>query len=87
MRAGAALVVTDVGDIGALVRQHQLGTVAVPGDPAALAAAMQDAARAERTSWRANTRQLAQKFSVPGAVRTFLDALGAAAPQRTSGTA
>ncbi len=76
LRAGAPLVVSDVGDLGELVRRHELGEVAAPGAPEGLATAMQRVMEGPREDWRRNALRLAPTFSVAGSAAAFLRAVG-----------
>ena len=50
IQVGLPVVVTDVGDMGKFVRDHELGVAVPPEDPAALARALSDVLRGEYPS-------------------------------------
>lgn len=59
-----AVVAADVGDLGAVVREGETGRVVPPGDPVALAAAMEEILR---------DRELASRLGAAGRVRVVSD--------------
>jgi glycosyltransferase involved in cell wall biosynthesis len=73
-RFGTPVVVTDVGDLGPLVRQHGAGLVVPPERPDLLAAAMRQAlTRPEAVDAAPGLAALAEMYSLDTAVARFLD--------------
>ena len=73
--AGLPLVATDVGSVGAVVRDGVNGRLVPPSDPAALADALVDAAGdpARLADWSTASRRIARGFSIDECARRHLD--------------
>jgi len=61
---GRPLIVSDVGDMGTLLRQHPAGLVVPPDDASALCAAMLQMAARDRSGYTPRIQQLAAQFDV-----------------------
>jgi glycosyltransferase involved in cell wall biosynthesis len=70
-QAGCPLVVTDVGDMGEIVRRHRCGLVAAP-TVEGLRGALVQARDMDRAGMDAGLRSLAEAFSLEGSVRRML---------------
>jgi glycosyltransferase involved in cell wall biosynthesis len=78
MHAGLPVVVTDVGDMGALVRHYRVGPVVPPDDPTQLALALEKvivAGRNGRETYSANTSEVSGKFCIDNVLDTCLAVL------------
>ena len=58
------VIVTDVGDMGSLIRESGAGLVVPPDDPHALCVAMQEMARKQPDNFREALNALANRFSI-----------------------
>jgi len=67
------MIVTDVGDMGSIVRDAGVGTVVPPGDPEAMCRALQEMEGADRESMRQGMSDLSLRFRPEAAAREFLD--------------
>ena len=79
LQAGIPLLVTDVGDMGALAREHGLADPVVPGDPVALASAMERFVRDREGQVRtyvAARERLMAIFNVGSTADRYLAAIG-----------
>jgi glycosyltransferase involved in cell wall biosynthesis len=66
------LIVTDVGDMGPLVRSHQAGIVVENLSPEALKEAILNQFRREKDEFREGRQKLYALFDLKGSVDTFL---------------
>ena len=75
LQMGTPLIVTDVGDMGYLVKRFKLGTVVPPGDIQKLAQAMIKFA-CEKTDYSHNLPEALKLFNIEKAVDDFLKTVG-----------
>lgn len=75
LQMGAPLAVTDVGDMGVLVRQHGLGLVAPPEDPVAFARALGGVLAVGRAAYRERLATASAAFSLTSTVERLEAAL------------
>jgi glycosyltransferase involved in cell wall biosynthesis len=73
---GKPLIVSDVGDMGRLLRRHPAGLVVPPDDSRALCEAMITMATDTRRRYDAPVRELAQQFDVTRTAREWLKLIG-----------
>jgi glycosyltransferase involved in cell wall biosynthesis len=64
IQMGRPLIVSDVGDMGRLLREHPAGLVVPPEDPSALCAAMLQMAAQDRDRYTPRIQELAAQFDV-----------------------
>jgi glycosyltransferase involved in cell wall biosynthesis len=64
LQMGRPLIVSDVGDMGRLLREHPAGLVVPPEDPSALCAAMLQMAAQDRDRYTPRIQELAAQFDV-----------------------
>jgi glycosyltransferase involved in cell wall biosynthesis len=64
VQMGRTLIVTDVGDMGRVVRDHHAGLVIPPCDSAALARAMREMEQEDRSRYNEGVRSLAERFDL-----------------------
>ena len=64
LQMGRPLIVTDVGDMGALLREHPAGLVVPPEDPSALCTAMLQMAARDRSGYTPHIQRLAAQFDI-----------------------
>ena len=76
LQMGRPLIVSDVGDMGALLREVAAGYVVVPGDVTALADAMRRMITADAAEFAPHIETLAQRFELKRAAQKWLDAVG-----------
>ena len=76
LQRGVPVLATDVGDLGALVRETGAGRVVPPEDPEAMARALLDLDGVDAEPLRSAAREAAGRFGVPGIAETFLAATG-----------
>ena len=69
------LIVTDVGDMGRLLREIPAGLVVQPDDPEALCEAMREMARSSASEFAPAVEQLAGRFDVDRAAGDWLAAI------------
>jgi glycosyltransferase involved in cell wall biosynthesis len=72
LQLGRPVIVSDVGDMGALVRGYHAGIVVPPGDSHALAEAMLAMEHIEREDFAAGIDSLNQLFDVSTTAKTWL---------------
>ncbi|MDP8254258.1 MAG: glycosyltransferase [Candidatus Alcyoniella australis] len=84
---GTPLVVTDVGDMGALVRQYSAGEVARPEDPADLARAMGEVLERGRGAYALGLAALAALFDIESTMQQISGQLETAAQSEAVGRA
>ena len=65
MSVGIPVVVADVGDIGLLTKEYDVGRVAHPEDPRSLMEEMQLMMKEDLLPYRANTAKVAEQWSLP----------------------
>jgi glycosyltransferase involved in cell wall biosynthesis len=64
LQMGRPLIVSDVGDMGTLLRKHPAGLIVPPEDASALCAAMQQMAARDRGRYTPRIQELAAQFDV-----------------------
>ena len=64
LQMGRPLIVSDVGDMGSLLREHPAGLVVPPEDASALCAAMRQMAAQDRSRYAPRIQELAAQFDV-----------------------
>jgi glycosyltransferase involved in cell wall biosynthesis len=72
LQAGKPLVVTDVGDMGTLVRRYGLGKVVPPERPDLLAQAMREMAAEDRGRYAPGIEQALKLFDIREVAAKFL---------------
>lgn len=72
MHCGIPVVVSDVGDMGALVRQYGVGEAVAPGSCEALAQGMRHVLAAGRARYQAGAAVAAAAFDIRNAARAYL---------------
>lgn len=85
LQMGAPLAVTDVGDVGTLVRRHGLGLVAPPEDAVALARALGGVLAAGRPAYAGRLAAARTLFDLEAVAERLETALLAAAEGRDAG--
>jgi glycosyltransferase involved in cell wall biosynthesis len=73
LKRGKPVVVTDVGDMGMLLRQHPAGLVVPPEDPIALAAGMTEMAAGDRSRFTPHIETLAHQFDLERVAKEWVD--------------
>jgi len=76
LQMGRPLIVSDVGDMGTLLREVAAGYVVVPDDVTALTDAMRRMVMADATEFAPHIEKLAQRFELKRAAQKWLDAVG-----------
>jgi glycosyltransferase involved in cell wall biosynthesis len=87
IQMGAPLAVTDVGDMGLLVRRFGLGAVAPPDQPAAFAVALGRVLAVGRTAYAARLAAASRMFDLDMVVARLEEALQRAASGQRDGGA
>ena len=64
LQMGRPLIVSDVGDMGTLLRKHPAGLIVPPEDSSALCAAMRQMAARDRSRYTPRIQELAAQFDV-----------------------
>lgn len=77
LRFGKPLIVSDVGDMGRLLRQDPAGLVVPPENPDALADAMREMARADRRRYDEPLARLAARFDTARTARSWIETISA----------
>lgn len=72
MSAGIPVVVADVGDMGLLTKEYDVGRVARPEDPRSLMEEMQLMMNEDLLPYRANTAKVAKQWSLPVIVAEYI---------------
>jgi glycosyltransferase involved in cell wall biosynthesis len=72
LQLGRPVIVSDVGDMGTLVRRHHAGIVVPPGDSHALAEAMLTLEHIGSEDFATGIHSLNQLFDVSTTVKTWL---------------
>ena len=75
VQLGRPVIVTDVGDMGRLLRETPAGLFVPPEDPAALCHAMEEIDRRPRGDLAAACSELAAKFDIQQVARQWLEAV------------
>lgn len=73
LQMGTPVIASDVGDMGALLRETPAGLVVPAGEAARLAEAMDEFAAGDRERFRSMTGALARRFDVQATVTRWLD--------------
>ena len=76
MCTGIPVVVTDVGDMGVLTKEHGVGRVARPEDPRSLASEMRTIMKEDLDAYRLNTAKVAKLWSLPVTVSQYMVDVG-----------
>jgi len=71
LHSGRPLIVSDVGDMGHLLRETPAGLVVPPEDPAALAVALGEMSKAEPGAFDDGVRKLAAQFDLANSARVW----------------
>jgi glycosyltransferase involved in cell wall biosynthesis len=82
LQMGTPLIVTDVGDMGYLVRRFKLGKVVTPGDAGGLAKAMMEFVR-EDNDYSKNIPEALKLLDIKNAVNNYLNTLDPLITPRT----
>ena len=72
LQVGKPTIVTDVGDMGGLVRRHEAGLTVPPEDPKALASALLKVSTSAAGRWDRGVAALAQQFDVSNSAERWL---------------
>ncbi|HEY8156672.1 MAG TPA: glycosyltransferase [Myxococcota bacterium] len=72
LQLGRPLIVSDVGDMGTLLREHPVGLVVPSEDPSALCAAMLQMAARDRSGYTPRIQRLAAQFDVAKVAATWI---------------
>lgn len=75
LQQGKPVIVSDVGDMGRLLRETPAGLVVPPEDSAALARALHAMAENSDNKWADAVEQLASRFDLPTSARCWLQQL------------
>lgn len=75
VQMGVPLIVTDVGDMGCLLREHPAGRVVPPDDSDALCQAMLEMATADRSQYAEHVRVLASRLDISATAKQWLGRL------------
>jgi glycosyltransferase involved in cell wall biosynthesis len=75
LQLGRPVIVSDVGDMGTLVRGHHAGIVVPPGDSHALAEAMLAFEQSDREDFATGIHALSQLFDVRTTAKTWLSCI------------
>ena len=76
LQMGRPLIVSDVGDMGTLLREAPAGYVVEPGDVTELTNAMQRMVMADVAEFAPHIKTLAQRFELKRTAQKWLDAVG-----------
>ncbi len=76
LQVDCSLIVTDVGDMGPLVRSHEAGIVAAKNSPEALKEAILDQLKRGKEAYREGRQKLYSLFDLKGSAKTFLQTIG-----------
>jgi glycosyltransferase involved in cell wall biosynthesis len=82
LKRGRPLIVTEVGDMGVLMRRHRAGLAVPPEDPEALAAALLAVDREGTTGWAEAVRRAAAEFELARSAERLLAPLRPSAGAR-----
>lgn len=86
-RFGTPAVTTDVGDLGALARQHRTAIVVAPEDASALAQGLQDIACGDRQRFQGGMHELLERFDIGRAAEKLLSDLARVVSPKAGGAA
>jgi len=75
LQMGKPVIVTDVGDMGTLLREHPAGLVVPPDDSVALARAMADMSSRPHEDLAPHIAALARKFDISRVAETWVNAV------------
>lgn len=84
LQMGKPVIVSDVGDMGRLLRETPAGLVVPPEDPDALASALQRIGGAHGEDFQEGIKRLASKFSLAQSAQVWLEAVGYTAENHTA---
>jgi glycosyltransferase involved in cell wall biosynthesis len=84
LQMGKPLIVTDVGDMGRLLREHPAGLVVPAEDPGALSEAMVKMATEDRARYTPHVTSLAEQFDLAHVARRWAEEVASLRPQSAS---